>query len=181
MVQKSSEAFRTISEVAKHIDVPQHVLRFWETKFSQIKPVKRAGGRRFYRPNDVDLIKGIQALLYDEGYTIKGVQRILKEQGVRFVVDTGRGVEAAGSKAAPIDPEAGKAKLPIPAQSIPAAPQTEAPVTDAPVTIAGLSDRQKDSLKSVLADLVALKAKVVATKAAATLAEEAPLLARARD
>ncbi|TNE37208.1 MAG: MerR family transcriptional regulator [Alphaproteobacteria bacterium] len=176
MVQKSSEAFRTISEVATHIDVPQHVLRFWETKFSQIKPVKRAGGRRFYRPNDVDLIKGIQTLLYEEGYTIKGVQRILKEQGVRFVVDTGRGVEAAGTSTAPIDPEAGKAELPVPPATAKAAP-----ISQAPGEVVGLSDKQKDSLKSVLADLVALKAKVIAAKASASLDDDAPLLARARD
>jgi DNA-binding transcriptional MerR regulator len=85
-VDKSSDAFRTISEVAIDLDLPQHVLRFWETRFSQIKPLKRGGGRRYYRPDDVDLLKGIRHLLYGEGYTIKGVQRILKEQGVRFVM-----------------------------------------------------------------------------------------------
>ena len=82
---KSPDAFRTISEVAQELDLPQHVLRFWETRFKQIKPMKRGGGRRFYRPDDVDLLKGIRHLLYSEGYTIKGVQRILKEQGNRFV------------------------------------------------------------------------------------------------
>lgn len=85
-MDKSSDAFRTISEVAVDLDLPQHVLRFWETRFSQIKPLKRGGGRRYYRPDDVDLLKGIRHLLYGEGYTIKGVQRILKEQGVRFVM-----------------------------------------------------------------------------------------------
>ena len=82
---KSPDAFRTISEVADDLDLPQHVLRFWETRFNQIKPMKRGGGRRYYRPDDVELLKGIRHLLYSEGYTIKGVQRILKEQGNRFV------------------------------------------------------------------------------------------------
>lgn len=87
---KAPEAFRTISEVATELDVPQHVLRFWESRFSQIRPVKRAGGRRYYRPDDVDLLCGIRALLYTDGYTIKGVQKILREQGVRAVVEIGR-------------------------------------------------------------------------------------------
>jgi DNA-binding transcriptional MerR regulator len=87
---KSPDAFRTISEVADDLDLPQHVLRFWETRFSQIKPLKRGGGRRYYRPDDVELLKGIRHLLYGEGYTIKGVQRILKEQGQRFVMQIWR-------------------------------------------------------------------------------------------
>src|SRR4029079_17597853 len=88
---KSADAFRTISEVAIELDVPQHVLRFWESRFVQIKPVKRAGGRRYYRPEDVDLLKGIRALLYTDGFTIKGVQKVLKERGLRHVADVGRG------------------------------------------------------------------------------------------
>jgi DNA-binding transcriptional MerR regulator len=88
---KSAEAFRTISEVAIELDVPQHVLRFWESRFVQIKPVKRAGGRRYYRPEDVDLLKGIRALLYSDGFTIKGVQKVLKERGLRHVAEVGRG------------------------------------------------------------------------------------------
>ncbi len=91
MVAKSPDAFRTISEVADDLDLPQHVLRFWETRFGQIKPMKRGGGRRYYRPDDVDLLRGIRFLLYGEGYTIRGVQRILKEQGPRFVIGAGRG------------------------------------------------------------------------------------------
>lgn len=87
--QKSTEAFRTISEAANELDVPQHVLRFWETKFSQIKPMKRGGGRRYYRPADIDLLKGIRKLLYEDGFTIKGVQKVLRERGVRFVMDAG--------------------------------------------------------------------------------------------
>jgi DNA-binding transcriptional MerR regulator len=91
MVAKSPDAFRTISEVAEDLDLPQHVLRFWETRFTQIKPLKRGGGRRYYRPDDIDLLRGIRFFLYGEGYTIRGVQRILKEQGPRFVTAAGRG------------------------------------------------------------------------------------------
>lgn len=90
-MDKSPDAFRTISEVADDLDLPQHVLRFWETRFNQIKPLKRGGGRRYYRPDDVELLKGIRHLLYGEGYTIKGVQRILKTEGIRFVQSVGRG------------------------------------------------------------------------------------------
>jgi DNA-binding transcriptional MerR regulator len=85
VADKSPDAFRTISEVAEELDLPQHVLRFWETRFTQIKPLKRGGGRRLYRSDDIDLLRGIRHLLYGEGYTIRGVQRILKEQGLRFV------------------------------------------------------------------------------------------------
>lgn len=84
-MEKAPDAFRTISEVAEGLDVPQHVLRFWETRFTQIKPMKRSGGRRYYRPEDVDLLRGIRHLLYGQGYTIRGVQRILREQGVKAV------------------------------------------------------------------------------------------------
>ena len=84
-LDKAPDAFRTISEVADDLDVPQHVLRFWETRFAQIKPMKRCGGRRYYRPEDVDLLRGIRHLLYGQGYTIRGVQRILREQGIKTV------------------------------------------------------------------------------------------------
>lgn len=86
---KSPEAFRTISEVADALDVPPHVLRFWETRFTQVKPVKRGGGRRYYRPEDVRLLRGIRGLLYDDGMTIKGVQKILRERGIRHVIGLG--------------------------------------------------------------------------------------------
>ncbi|MCX5577550.1 MerR family transcriptional regulator [Kaistia terrae] len=91
-MSKGPDAFRTISEVAEELDLPQHVLRFWETRFTQIKPMKRGGGRRYYRPDDVELLRGIRRLLYGEGYTIKGVQRILKEQGPRHVIVAGQGI-----------------------------------------------------------------------------------------
>jgi len=86
-VDKAPEAFRTISEVADELKVPKHVLRFWEAKFAQLKPMKRGGGRRYYRPEDVALLRGIRFLLYDDGYTIRGVQKILREQGPRFVME----------------------------------------------------------------------------------------------
>ena len=86
-MDKSPDAFRTISEVAEALDTPAHVLRFWETRFPQIRPVKRAGGRRYYRPSDLALLAGIKRLLHDEGMTIRGVQKILREQGVRHVAD----------------------------------------------------------------------------------------------
>jgi DNA-binding transcriptional MerR regulator len=94
-VAKGPDAFRTISEAADELHVPQHVLRFWETKFSFIKPMKRAGGRRFYRPADIAVLRGVRRLLHDEGYTIKGVQKLHREQGVRRLVAAGEG-EAVG-------------------------------------------------------------------------------------
>ena len=89
-MDKAPDAFRTISEVADEIDVPQHVLRFWESRFTQIKPMKRGGGRRYYRPDDVDLLRGVRHLLYGEGYTIRGVQRILRDEGSAFVQNVWR-------------------------------------------------------------------------------------------
>ncbi len=83
---KSPEAFRTISEVSKDLSLPQHVLRFWETKFVQIKPIKRGGGRRYYRPEDIKLLKGIKSLLYNDGYTIRGVQKVIKETGTKKIL-----------------------------------------------------------------------------------------------
>jgi DNA-binding transcriptional MerR regulator len=103
-MEKSPEAFRTISEVAESMDLPQHVLRFWETRFPQIRPLKRAGGRRYYRPEDVERLRLIKRLLYDEGYTIKGVQKLFKDQGAqallqgfepRFAFGAGEGQGAA--------------------------------------------------------------------------------------
>ncbi|HET7805541.1 MAG TPA: MerR family transcriptional regulator [Pseudolabrys sp.] len=85
MDNKAPDAFRTISEVADDLELPQHVLRFWESRFHEIRPMKRGGGRRYYRPDDIDLLRGIRHLLYGEGYTIRGVQRILREQGAKFV------------------------------------------------------------------------------------------------
>ena len=91
--QKSAQAFRTISEVAELLDVPAHVLRFWETRFSQIQPVKRGGGRRYYRPEDIDLLRGIQNLLYVQGMTIKGAQKVIKDRGLKHVIGIGHEVD----------------------------------------------------------------------------------------
>ncbi|MCT4556075.1 MAG: MerR family transcriptional regulator [Pelagimonas sp.] len=96
-MSKSPDAFRTISEVADWLETPAHVLRFWESKFTQVKPVKRAGGRRYYRPADMDLLFGIKKLLHDDGMTIKGVQKILREQGVKHVAALAEGASGAGS------------------------------------------------------------------------------------
>jgi DNA-binding transcriptional MerR regulator len=101
---KGPEAFRTISEAADELHVPQHVLRFWETKFSFIRPMKRAGGRRFYRPQDIAVLKGVRRLLHDEGYTIKGVQRLHREQGVRRLVAAGEGEGVAAPQPEDGDP-----------------------------------------------------------------------------
>jgi DNA-binding transcriptional MerR regulator len=110
-LDKAADAFRTISEVADDLDVPQHVLRFWESRFTQIRPMKRAGGRRYYRADDVDLLRGIRQLLYGEGYTIRGVQRILKEQGVKFVQGVWQEGAALPARL-PDDDEAGDAAMP---------------------------------------------------------------------
>ncbi len=91
--QKSAQAFRTISEVADLLDIPAHVLRFWETRFTQIQPVKRGGGRRYYRPEDISLLRGIQDLLHVQGMTIKGVQKVLKDRGLKHVMGIGQEVE----------------------------------------------------------------------------------------
>ena len=90
-VEKGPDAFRTISEASAEVGVPQHVLRFWETRFSFVRPMKRAGGRRFYRPQDLELLRGVRVLLQHEGYTIKGVQRLHREQGVRRLMAAARG------------------------------------------------------------------------------------------
>lgn len=104
---KGPHAFRTISEAAEELGVPQHVLRFWETKFSFIRPMKRAGGRRFYRPQDIAVLRGVRTLLHDEGYTIKGVQKLHKEQGVRRLAGAGEGESPPSATAeAAFGPEA---------------------------------------------------------------------------
>lgn len=115
---KSPDAFRTISEVATELDVPQHVLRFWETKFSQIKPLKRGGGRRYYRPEDVEVLRGIRALLYNEGFTIKGVQKVFREQGQRFVAESAHA--KAGTAAKRMQPG-------LPPEAMPLAPAARPP------------------------------------------------------
>ncbi|MFT3671843.1 MerR family transcriptional regulator [Aestuariivirga sp.] len=158
-MEKSPDAFRTISEVADELNVPQHVLRFWETRFTQIKPMKRAGGRRYYRPADVDLVRGIRVLLYGEGYTIRGVQKIFKDDGAATIVAIGRG-EAKARK-----PELLAEKAPPPgmAKAAPrivkavAPPVGRAPLArpigEAPKVIHKLTGGQTDTLKAALRDL----------------------------
>ena len=106
-MEKSPEAYRTIREVADPLDLPQHVLRFWETRFPQIRPLKRAGGRRYYRPDDIERLRVIKRLLYDEGYTIKGVQKLFKEQGVQALsAATLSPLKSSAEIALAIEPEA---------------------------------------------------------------------------
>ena len=125
-MNKAPEAFRTISEVAEDLDLPQHVLRFWETRFSQIKPMKRGGGRRYYRPEDVDLLRGIKHLLYEEGYTIRGLQRILKEQGNKLVIGVGRGEIEPGIEAPPTNQQPAPSAQPARAETQMPPAETEA-------------------------------------------------------
>lgn len=148
-MDKSPEAFRTISEAAEELDVPQHVLRFWETRFTQIKPMKRGGGRRYYRPADVELLKGIRHLLYGKGYTIRGVQRILREDGVAHVAAIGRG-EVDAAAAPPEAPDVGAAPL------APVVQQQSEPVEAAPPpppAPLGLTPHQRHELERALAEL----------------------------
>lgn len=121
---KSAAAYRTISEVSDELDVPQHVLRFWETKFTQVRPLKRAGGRRYYRPDDVKLLTRIRDLLYTEGYTIRGVQRVLKERGVKAVIEGRLDPPEDGAETPPETPAAAREPEPV---SPAAAPATDAP------------------------------------------------------
>lgn len=162
-MDKSPDAFRTISEAAEELDVPQHVLRFWETRFTQIKPMKRAGGRRYYRPNDLELLRGIRSLLYKEGYTIRGLQRILKEEGVAYVVGIGRGEIVARKRDSEMDgvPQPGKALIaprisksaPKPGLAPLARPAQAPQSSAAPMVVHALSDNQADALKAALRDL----------------------------
>ena len=151
-MEKEPEAFRTISEVGETLDVPQHVLRFWETRFSQIRPMKRGGGRRYYRVNDVDLLKGIRQLLYGKGYTIKGVQRILKERGVAHVTDIGRGQEVEVVSA----PEPGKSAS-APPPSTYQSPVAQAGAMQEQNVDLTLTSLKKEELELALADLAAAK------------------------
>ena len=157
-MQKAPDAFRTISEVAEELDVPQHVLRFWETRFSQIRPMKRAGGRRYYRPQDVDLLRGIRKLLYDDGYTIKGVQKILREHGIAHVIAIGRGeLETApagvalSAVAATVTATAADAVAEAPSVMQQAAKAAQASVTVAREASAGEISRRE--LEQALAEL----------------------------
>ena len=146
-MDKSPEAFRTISEVAEELDVPQHVLRFWESKFSQIKPMKRGGGRRYYRPHDIELLRGIRYLLYGEGYTIRGVQKILREHGVSFVTESGANATMSHPKPRPV---AGHEGLSPP-------PQLDPELLKAAQEASGLSQEQVQLLQATLYELSEIK------------------------
>jgi DNA-binding transcriptional MerR regulator len=156
--EKSPEAFRTISEVAVELDTPQHVLRFWESRFSQVKPIKRAGGRRYYRPEDVDLLRGIRALLYREGYTIKGAQKVLREKGQRYVAEMGRLTAITTFAAAPAEPA--PELRPRTALTI----VERAPEGDASRAFA-LAHEERIKLEILLAELVQLQKRLRAAKA----------------
>lgn len=155
-VRKSREAFRTISEVAEALDLPQHVLRFWETKFNQIKPMKRGGNRRYYRPDDVELLRTIRQLLHNDGYTIRGVQKLLRENGVRQTVTAILAGEPAGHENIESAPKAEASKTDDKSM------RTRAPLGDAieasAAAVADLSQENispslKAEINTVLADL----------------------------
>lgn len=140
---KAADAFRTISEVADDLDVPKHVLRFWEGKFPQLRPMKRGGGRRFYRPEDVDLLKGIRHLLYEQGYTIKGVQKVIRDNGLDWVKSTAeKKPQPVAEPAAPSQPRGKRGR-----------PRSAGPA---------LTQEQRRELESVLGELEDLR-KLLAT------------------
>ena len=168
---KAPEAFRTISEVASDLDLPQHVLRFWETRFTQIKPMKRGGGRRYYRPEDIDLLRGVRLLLYSEGFTIRGVQRLLKEKGVAFVVEVGQtgsvetvtagderdepdDIEAAAPPKAVPEPAKPSVRVSAPAMAPPVAAQA---AVAPPVVISRIAPEGRRRIEAALSDLLEAK------------------------
>jgi DNA-binding transcriptional MerR regulator len=159
-MEKSPEAFRTISEVAEDLNLPQHVLRFWETRFAQIRPLKRGGGRRYYRPDDVELLRAIQRLLYGEGYTIKGVQKLLKEQGVKAIATSApEDADPTTPLPAPDDePIAADEPADAPAESLDWLLQEPAPARPAaapqPATTNTLHRADLERLQAALQDLV---------------------------
>lgn len=158
-MDKTADAFRTISEVAEELDLPQHVLRFWETRFSQIRPMKRTGGRRYYRREDVALLRAIRALLYTQGYKIAGVQRILKEQGARGVIaahQTGRDEGAGGQTS---DHDAGQTQANASSVSLSAAVAGAAPVAPPPST-AGATAAHAEGAGRATPSLAAISAEI---------------------
>ncbi len=138
---KSAAAFRTISEVARELDVPQHVLRFWESKFTQVKPLKRGGGRRYYRPEDIELLRSIRSLLYRDGYTIKGVQKLLREGQV---ARDGAGIVPAANGNGIV-------------ASAPPAAAKPAPVAVQGAAKPALTPTQRREIEAVISELTALK------------------------
>lgn len=174
-MSKSPDAFRTISEVADWLGVQAHVLRFWESRFSQVKPVKRAGGRRYYRPNDMRLLGGIKKLLHDDGITIKGVQRILRERGVAFVAALSPTLEeVAEPDTAPEE----NVVVPFASKNVPASEQIKLELGDAPPA----SDTAATGVKAELAPPPEAKpvppepAPAAPEKAEPEFLDEAPLM-----
>jgi DNA-binding transcriptional MerR regulator len=158
-MRKSAEAFRTISEVAEELDVQKHVLRFWEVKFPQIKPLKRGGGRRYYRPADVELLRGIRALLHNDGYTIKGVQKLLREEGVEFVKQ-----RVDGAMPVPATPPQANRKT-RPTRTVPAGRARRE---------TGLSDSQASVLSKAIAELKQCRAMLTRKSAQEAAKAELP-------
>ena len=151
-MEKSAEAFRTISEVADELQVPKHVLRFWEGKFGQIKPMKRGGGRRYYRPEDVELLRGIRRLLHDEGYTIKGVQKVMRQSGVEFVKQYGQQLDL--TNLTPVSGRLGEEPVPVARAKAPARSRKLAASSAAP---ASFDREQTKLLDQVLRELDACR------------------------
>ena len=149
---KSADAFRTISEVSDRLNVPQHVLRFWETKFTQVKPLKRAGGRRYYRPEDIELLERLRDLLYAEGYTIRGVQKLLREKGVKELLADAHQTPTPASAA--VEP---RSEPPAPQPGLEADGQV-ALFPEPPATPVGLPDAARTALGEVLQELRAIRA-----------------------
>jgi DNA-binding transcriptional MerR regulator len=161
-LKKAPNAFRTISEVADELHIPQHVLRFWETKFPQVKPLKRGGGRRYYRPDDIALLRRVSDLLYIQGYTIKGVQRLLREGGGRLSDDI---PPAPAEERAEADveqdtqaPPEDDSQLPMPGLVTPRAPQPPVPLRLVQRTPEGEAERLRTVLRQTLTELEALRA-----------------------
>lgn len=173
---KSSQAFRTISEVAEELDIQKHVLRFWESKFTQLKPMKRGGGRRYYRPEDVELLRGIHHLLRSQAYTIKGVQRILREQGVDFVKDCWQGKRGM---AAPAE-QSGTATAGRKRAAVSAAPAASArPAAKGRGAAAAHANRlatpDAKTIKSAVEQLEVARAALAKTRAATPKAKAEPI------
>jgi len=151
---KSAAAFRTISEVSDDLDVPQHVLRFWETKFTQVRPLKRGGGRRYYRPDDIELLRRIRNLLYSDGYTIKGVQKLLREGGGRREQAAAAAQASGHSGAATGAAELGAA---APRGEAPPAREAPRPSEGASAPAAAVAAPRRAELEALLRELVDLR------------------------
>jgi DNA-binding transcriptional MerR regulator len=156
-VKKAPNAFRTISEVADDLHIPQHVLRFWETKFPQVKPMKRGGGRRYYRPDDITLLRRISDLLYIQGYTIKGVQRLLREGGGQLSEDIppAPAEERAGAGEEQEDMSQEQPDLLIPGLGMEQEPPPPAPATGPRAAPRKKTDPEVERLRAVLAETLA--------------------------